>query len=156
MNNEKLINNVDTFYKIATSLPIKLAEAEEFDDAEYKLRYASPEVWVKNAKEISRNGNEGEGKVSQFMVVSTRAHKPGNFGIIPDDALVFIFLDRQYYLNPQQCPDSTEMLRIAIRMTNKAGLSKGYHAFEIEKSKVSDKKHAENHCYTKCIAIFKK
>lgn len=156
MKNKKLINDIDNFYKVATSLPVKLAKAKEFDNAEYKLRYASPKVWVKNAKEVSRDGNDGEGKVSKFMVVSTRAHKPGGFGIIPDDALVFVFLDRQYYINPQDCPDSAKALDISLEMTREAGLSKGYHAFEIEKSKVLDKGDAENHCYTKCIAIFKK
>ena len=159
MKNQKLIQRIDTFYHLASSMPIKkMAEADEFDSAADAIKPKQPQVLCKNGHEVSSSLPKGPAKVSQFMVVSTKADKPDSFGLIPDDALVFIFLDEDHYMYPQQYPDDNTKLVLASAYAKSVGINadgKKYFSSLVGKSKVRDKKDAENHCYSHCVAIFK-
>lgn len=160
MKNQKLIQRIDTFYHLASSMPIrKMAEAAEFDRAVNLIRAKSPTVLCKNGHAIKSELPSGPTNVHQFMVVSTNAHKPEGWGIVPDDALVFIFLDEDEYFYPQQYPDDPSKISIATAFAKLGGVNvddKKYFATLIGKSQVMDKKDASNKRYSHCVAVFKK
>ena len=157
MKNKELIKNIDAFYR-ATSLPIKIAKSvkDDFNDAENFLKGRSPQVLVKNARAVSAKNKQGRGYVSQFMAVSTKAHKPGNLGFIPDEAFVFIFLEQEYYVSEGEFPEENERITMAKDYASKAGLDMAnkYVAMTVGKSKVLDKGWAENRAYSYCVGIF--
>ena len=158
MKNKKLINDIDNFYKVATSLPVKLARSDntDFNKVEefFLDRKNIEQVLVKNAKAIKSDNEQGRGYVSQFQVVSTKAHKPGGWGFIPDDALVFAFLEQEHYVNESKFPDEKTRINIA---TEKAKLNmEKYVAMKIDKSKMLEKGNTANRAYPHCVAIFKK
>lgn len=158
MKNKKLFEKIDTFYDLSLSMPLKkIAESNIFDKAELKIQPMIPTVWVKNKRVIKKDEPSGRGQVSQFMVVSTTAHKPDGWGIISDDALVFIFLDQEYYLDESEFPNDSQRVSIAQYYISRAGLNPNqYVTTIIGKSKVTDLKETRNHAYSHAVAVFQK
>jgi hypothetical protein len=158
MKNKKLIQKVEQFYKLSSSASFnKFAEADEFDIAAETIKPIQPKVTCKNGHLINKNLEPKPAEVSQFMVVSTEALKEDSV-FLADDALVFIFLNEDQYLDPSQYPDDDGKLNIAKKYAKRAGINTDgtkYYATLIGKSKVRDKKDADNSRYSHCVAIFK-
>lgn len=149
MKNKRLLQKIDNYYYLANSAPLKkIAEAEEFDRAAENIK--------KHVIKVQAMGPNGKPQLmSQCMIVSTKAHNPKGWGLVPDDALIFIFLNKDNYIKEEEYPKS--ILQTAINLGIKEGIGTNkYQYAEINSGKVQDKKDAENSLYTRCVAVFKR
>ncbi len=157
MKNKNLIKKIEAYSNY--SRLNKFAEAPEFDAAARKIAIHIPTVICKNGRSVSSEFPVGPCEVHQFMVVSTTAHRPRGWGIVPDDALVFIFLNKDQYLEESEYPDDSTQLSTVQKYTEVYGGIKtdidNYVIAQIGKSKVVDRKDANNSCFSHCVAIFK-